>query len=322
MTPPRRTLAVRTLVLLAAAAAALAFTGCGSDDEPKVAARVGETPITVALLDAATDDLAARSGRPVADEGPEREQLREQALRQLVLGAALRLEAKERGLTVTEQELSGYLARQSGNDPLAPPPSDLARQQAIDRLTQDKLRELIGADVEAPSAAEVARFYEQERDLISRPAARAAVILRASERAPLDQVKASNPDLTGAIGTRGDVAGGQLTYVANDTDPALDGEVMTAKKGTVIGPRLTATGDWALIQPTEERVPALVPTLAQSRRQIADLLRDREISGLWSAFIEQVIGRYQDRIEIAEHLRPAPGPAPAPPGATPTTTGP
>lgn len=282
----------------------LLISGCGGGGtDADTAASVGDETISRTLVDAYARDIYARSARAGEPSAKELADLRQQALRQLIVNAELRLEAKRTGVTISDEQVDQKLYAASGGDPLAAAPTELERVQARDQLVQDALRERVGRGLPTPTQAAIERFYDKHPELFHRPASRPVVYLRATDKATLSGLLDDGPrtDLTTKIGSP-DVTGGAITYM-DGTDADLDAQVMSGAEGVVIGPVKDSTGAYALIQPRGPLVKAQTPTLTQAREQVAALLREQGLSKRWNALTEEVGARYRAQVTVAEDLQ-------------------
>jgi len=148
--------------LIAGVLLALGATACGDAFEAGAAVVNG--------VSIGKDALAARIKQLDPNQGGGGEQVRREALRQLIQEELVRQEASDRGLDVTEQDVDELLAQVKSRYP-----TEVEFQQALtqagftlenlrktfrDQLTIEKLAEAIGGAV---SDAEVRQAYEQQK---------------------------------------------------------------------------------------------------------------------------------------------------------------
>ena len=280
-----------TLVVLGTGMMISTGTGCGDDDLPKTAvARVGNTVITAASVDAALDEYLARTRKPVKYfAGGCQQQLTAAQSSATANVVCARERRAQEILAVKMLVRSEWVEREAARLGLRPPARTSAgtpqtapnlkaygvtRANVRKRERSASLDQLLAERIPI-SHRDAAQFYRTHKKLLMHPEQRDVRIARATSRKQALAARRAlrrSQRLTRAqdVTALGHDFQLRTFYRGFTEDPALERMVYASQRGHVRGPIRTPSG-WYVFQIHAIR-PGL-PSLKQARAEIEFVLR-------------------------------------------------
>ncbi len=306
-----RPLLVAAVAVLVAACGQI--TGAG---DPDTAASVDGTVIPVSTLreryDTAKTQPQVAQQLQADSDGTYAEQVKAQILSQLVLSEILQQWAEELDITATDAEveqerkdlvaqLGGQKAFDQAVEQAGLTPAEV-EDQLRQRVLQRKVAEEVGGDAE-PSAEEIAKFYEENRDSRFGERARARHIL-VKDRAKAEAIKrqleggADFAKLAEAESTDSGSAakGGDLgEFGRGQMVPEFEKAIFGADKGEIVGPVKTEFGFHVI------EVLGKVP--GKSLDQARDEIRQELAQGSEGEALQQALMERTKKVDVEVNPR-------------------
>jgi parvulin-like peptidyl-prolyl isomerase len=328
----------RLAALLAVAGIALA-AGCGgggggdaakttAQDVPENAvAVVSGTPILKASFDrffaqAETAFKAQGSDFPAVGT-PEYEQLKQEAVDLLVQRAIFEKEAKARGITVTDQEITDRLEQlkkqfYEGNDKQYQDElkqfgltEDDIRNDLRTKILYEKLFAEVTKDVTV-SDADVRKYYDEHKDQYTSSASREVAHI-------LVDTKNEADDLYAQLQAGADFGKLAKKY-SKDTASAKDGGKLTARKDGTLVPEFEqaafelATGEisepvktqygWHVIKALTDITPESTTPFVQVQKDVRDQLLQQKQNDVMTAWVADIRSKYALETAYATGFEP------------------
>ncbi len=252
------------------------------------------------------------------------ERLRPAAMKLLLQGEWLKQDAAARGLSLSAKELdAGVRKRQRvlGGTQSKRYQATLRSQgfteqslrESVRRaLLIEKIRKSVNDQVAAPSASQVAQFYEANKQAFALPERRDVRLVLARSEAKAEQAKRALADGESweAVARRYSIdpaskdKGGKLKgYKRSKGAGELDDALFETPKGTLSGPLETQFGWYVFI--VEKIMPARQQPLKEVRGELKDYLRRQEQTRVLTEFSNDWVSRYQGRTACAEDFKVA-----------------
>jgi parvulin-like peptidyl-prolyl isomerase len=281
-------------------------------------------PITQEEFDAALEQSAAaqgaRGGVPAEDD-PQYELLKEQALSDLILGRWVEGEAEEQGITITEDEVEQRLDQIKQQNfkneeefqrflEQSAFTIDDARERVRLTVLSERIQEEILAGQDDVPAGTVEAFYEENQSQFQTPESRdVRVILnkeeeqvaRAAELLAEDDSEKSWEEVAKRFSTdeasrsQGGLRSG---VIEGQGDPTFDEQVFGAAEGELVGPFETAEGFY-LIQVVDVTEAETTP-LEEASEQISQQLASSQQQAAAQEFESDFINKWTERTFCAE----------------------
>jgi foldase protein PrsA len=296
--------------------------------------------------DQTVEQVAASQGLPEvpAESDPQYAGLRESALSDLLLGRWVRGEAEERGLTVSESEITNRLEQFIKQDfggqkqyekfleqsQFTP---EEARARVELGLLSDELQKATFPGPTAVSDSEIEEFYEANRVQFEQPEARDIRRIVNKDQAKVEEARslleqddspASWKKVAARFSTEDPTKGkgGLIEGVtAGQSEPALEEQIFSAAEGELVGP-FQGQSDYYLIQ-VQKITPAELTPLADVTEQIQQQLVQGKEQQIAQDFQTDFLAKWTSRSFCADDYLinrcenyEAPPPEPAP-GAPP-----
>jgi foldase protein PrsA len=350
--PTKRKLAVvLTIILVVAIALFAATVGLGEPGLPSgdVASvdGVDNGSITQDDLDAALSQAAAQAGLPKvpATDDPQYQGLLDQAMQSLILAVWVEGEAKDRGITVTQDEIDAKLKeikQQSFSNEKEFQQfvkqnkftDEDVQEQVKLTLLRDALEQAVTGDPQI-SDDEIQKFYDINIDSFKQPATRDVRVILNSSQTQADKAKqALEADDSDGSWTKiakqysQDQAskdrGGLLEGLAQGQgDPQLEAQAFTAEQGAIVGPFKTDRGYYVIqvTKITPETTQPLDQAKAAIEQQLKSAAQQQVASDFQTDFVDKWTARTicdpADAIALCSNFvtpvaAPVPG-QPAPP---------
>lgn len=320
----------RSLLLAAAALAAvtLVAAGCGDSDEvpANAVAVVDGTTITRATL----DDLLARAKKSYAAQKrdfpkagtSEYQSLQTQAVAFLVQREEYAREAEKLGIEVTEAQVSKKIdevRKQYYSGSQAKFEKELEAQGYTEATLREDVRaqlvtegiyEKITKDVKV-SDADLQAYYEKNRDNYTVAESRAVRHILVKTKAEADKLHAeleSGGDFaalakTSSLDPGSKEQGGKLTITRGQTVPAFDKAAFSLKTNELSEPIKTEFG-YHLIEPLAEVKAGSVTPFEKVKAQIRTQLVSERKNAAVTKWVGDVEKRYEDKIQYAAGFEP------------------
>jgi parvulin-like peptidyl-prolyl isomerase len=292
-------------------------------DDVAVVEEAPNGEISTAEFEAALEQAAARQGaKEVPPESdPQYAPLRAAAMSDLLLGRWVRGEASERGITLSDTEISNQLdqiiKQQFGGQKQfqqflkqAKFTPEQARQRIELQLLSDEIQKRVlptepsvsDSEIEDFYNANVAQFEQPEtrdvRQIVNRDQAK---VERAQALLEQDDSAASWKKVAARLSTDKATkdAGGLRTNVAQgESEPALEEEVFSAEQGQLVGPFKGQAG-YYLIQ-VEKINPAQTTPLPEATEQIGQQLAQAKQQQIGQDFQQDFLERWRSRTFCAD----------------------
>ena len=348
-------LARRRATLLALPLAACALVACGNDVPPDSVAKVDDQVIQKAEFDrwlnaaargqqqpgataASAPDapgfekcVAAKQKTPQAKGAPkqsakdlkklckqEYDALKGQVMQFLVSADWIELEAKERGIKVTDATVQKQFAeqkKQSFPDDKAykeflktsgQSEKDLLFRVRLDYLSNE-IRKKVVAGKGKVSDADIKAYYDKNKARFTQPERRdlSVVLTKTKSRAERAQEQLEGGASFTRVAKRYSIddaskeQGGKLPALAKgQQEKALDDAVFKAKRGELTGPVKTQFGYYVF--EVSKVTPSTTQTLAQSKETIRGLVRSEREQKALDGFVKRFRTKYKEQTNCAE----------------------
>jgi parvulin-like peptidyl-prolyl isomerase len=320
----------RSLMLAAAALAALTLVtaGCGDSDEvpADAVAVVDGTTITKESL----DELLARAKTSYTQQNrdfpkagtPEYQSLQNQAVAYLVQREEYAREAEELGVEVTDADIDKKIDEvkkeffqnsQSKFDEGLKQQGytlDALREDIRAQLISEKLYEDLTKDVKV-SDADLKKYYDSNRDKYSVPESREVRHILVKTKAEADRIHdalASGGDFT-ALAKQNSLdpgskdQGGKLTVARGQTVAPFDKAAFSLKTNELSDPVKTEFG-YHLIQPLAAVKAGSVTPFAQVKDQIRTQLVEQRKSAAVNDWAKDIEDEYEGKVTYAAGFEP------------------
>jgi foldase protein PrsA len=278
----------------------------------------------------------------------EYQQLRDQVLQLLISFKWIDGEAKAQNIKVSDKEVKASLDKQVKQ--AFPKAADFDKflkdsgqtkaditERVRQTLLQDKIREKVTKGKDAVSDAEIADYYNKNKQRFAQPERRDLSIVLTKGKAKAEQAKKAlergesfkKVAKKYSIDQASKAQGGKLPAVAKgQQEKALDNAIFSAKKGKLVGPVKTQFG-WYVFK-VDKVTPASQQSLDQAKTTIKQTLASQNQQKALDKFVKSFRKRWKAKTECANAYRtqecknaPKATPTPtvaAPGGAQPTTT--
>jgi len=351
--PAKRKLAIFLAVILVAVVALVAATsGLGQPGLPEgdvaYVDDVDNGGITQDQLDAGIEQAAAQGGLPKAPapDDPQYQALHDQALQSLILAVWVEGEAKDRGITVTQDDIDSELAnikKQSFSSEAEFnkfvkqskfTDADVQEQVKL-TLLRDRLEQAI---VKQPTISddEIEKFYDVNIDSFKQPASRDVRVILNSSQAQAEQAKkalesddsdaswkkvASQYSQDQATKDRGGLLEG---LTEGQGDPQLEDQAFSASEGAIVGPFKTDRGYYVLqvakitpetTQPLDQASAAIKQQLVSAKQQQIAADFQTDFTDKWTA--RTICAEGQEIALCSNYVAPEAEPVPGQPVAPP-----
>jgi foldase protein PrsA len=314
-------------VAIAATAAAILATGCGSGVPSGDVAKVGDTVISKPQLEHWMRVVLASQRQQTGAKGPitlpkpgsqAYNGIRDQALQFLVSAAWIRGEAKARGITATPSEIrrqfedtknQSFKTEKDYRKFLAT--SEMTQGDINTRVEQDLLQQKIrqkvtGGNNVKPSSDQIKTYYDQNKTRFTQPERRDLLIVLNKSKAKVLQAKSaleSGQDWK-AVAKKYSTdpasknSGGKLPGVtAGQQEPALDKAVFASKIGELVGPVKTQFGYYLF--KIEKIHPKTTQSLDKARESISSIVAAQAQQQKLDDFVQDFQSKWKDRTHCA-----------------------
>ncbi len=322
-----------------------------SSDEVAVVEEAPDGEITTEQFDRALAQTAALQGVeevPPSDD-PQYDTLRDSAMSDVLLGRWVRGEASERGITLSDSEISNGLdgiieeqfngqreqfqrfLKQANFSP------EEARQRVELQLLSDEIQKRVLPAEPSVSDSEIEDFYEANKAQFQQPETRDVREIVNRDQAKVERAKAlleqdDSPASWKKVAARFSTdaatkdSGGLRAGVAEgQSDPALEEQIFSAAEGELVGP-FQAQAGYHLIQ-VVKITPAETTPLSEISQQIGQQLAQAKQQQLGQNFQQDFLEKWRSRtfcaddyvIDRCENFTP---PRQAIPGAPPVVSTP
>ncbi len=321
--------ATRLALALLALTALLVAAGCGgADDELPTGAVAVVDGVTVAKTD--LEDMLGRAKisyeqqqRDFPKAGtPEYQSLQTQAVAYLVQRAQYDLEAAERGIEVTDEEVDKRIdevKQQSFQGDDAEWQKALEAQGYTEEDVRVEIRaqllsERLVASISGESGttdAEIAEYYEANKAQFTVPEARDVRHILVKTKAEADKLYAElegGADFAALAKQHSEDPGskdngGKLTIAQGQTVEAFDKTAFLLKTGVVSRPVKTEYG-YHLIMPIGAVKPGKVTSLAEAKAQIKSQLEQTKQNDAVTKWAEDLAKKYESKTTYAAGYEP------------------
>lgn len=291
-------LPVSALVLIGAAGGAYVATS-GSEPELVVA---GETIDQGLMSDMVDESMELMKNAPVGSAPPDQQRagIQDLVATQLSALALLRREARERGISITDNDLRR--ARASLGIPDGMKTNTKREQITLDFMVlSTKFRQiLLRENPPDLSDAAVKKWYEKNKDQFHTPRHRTvfavetttkadaqAVIAQAAANEPLGELFERYADKTSATYA----SRGAFTIEDGKLSPRIVQTVMDAPDKRWVGP--IANGKrWLVVFTSDSAQEETTLSLSDSRANVKEAILNRHADGLWQDFIAELRRKY------------------------------
>jgi parvulin-like peptidyl-prolyl isomerase len=275
--------------------------------------------VTTQDFDNALKQASARQGlpKPPSPSNPQYSTLRDSAMSDVLLSRWVRGEAEERGITVSDTEISNQLQqvikqqfggqkkfqqflKQAGYTP------QQARDQIELSLLTNEIRKAVVPATATVTNTQIEDFYEANKAQFEQPETRDVRQIVNKDQAKVEQAKAllekddssqswkkvaakySTDQATQSTGgLRQGVTKGQ-------SDPAVDQQIFTAAQGALLGPIKASTGDYYLIQVVKVSPATTAPldkVSSQIKQQLSQGVQQEIATNFQTDFIDKWTSR-------------------------------
>jgi foldase protein PrsA len=272
------------------------------------------------------------------------DQLREQVLGLLISFEWIQREAKEQGVSVTDAEVKKAFEDQKKQSfpkdadyqkflkDSGQTNEDVMMRVRLDALS-NKIRDKVTKGKDKVTDAQVAAYYEKNKQQFAQPERRDLSIVLTKTEAKAKEAKAALESGDSfkkvakqySIDDASKAQGGKLPAVAKgQQEKAFDAAIFSADKGKIVGPVKTQFG-WYVFE-VDKITKASQQTLAEAKDTIKQVLASQGQQKALDTFVKDFRKRWKEKTDcregyVTQDCKNAPKPTPTPtPGTAPAPT--
>lgn len=310
------------LLVVVAIAQGIGNPSVGSDDVA-VVEDAPESHITTAEYQASLEQAAALQGAKEVPppSNPQYAALRDSAMADVLLGRWVRGEASERGVTLSDSEISNRLDQIIKQDfggqkqfeqylKQAHFTAEQARERVELQLLSDQVQKQVLAQDSGVSDSEIEDFYNANLAQFEQPETRDVRQIVNRDQAKVEQAKSlleqdDSPASWKKVAARfstdkatKDSGGLRAGVVEGQSEPALEEQVFSAAEGQLVGP-FKGQSDYYLIE-VEKINPAQATPLSEVSEQIGQQLTQGKQQQISQNFQQDFLEKWRSRTFCAD----------------------